>query len=178
MDNQPVNEVPVPSTENGARAVNLSAEREDTKPVEAKQDTSKGTGSLAVRKSSPSKSKGSGGLVVHQPSGLPNNRPIISSGVQIVGTFIDGGIRPIGASDSHLVESDYHYGNRPIAANYPEVTSLVHLEEAPLFYGRPVAANYPDVAHRVNLENAEIFYKRPIASNDIDDPITLMGYLD
>lgn len=172
------NEIETPSTENGARVVNLSAEREDTKTVETKQDTSKGTGSLAVRKSSTSKSKNSGGLVVHESTGLPNNRPIISSGVQIVGTFVDGGIRPIGASDSHLVEPDYHYGNRPIAANYPEVTSLVHLEDAPLFYGRPVAANYPDVARRVNLENAETFYNRPIASNDIDDPITLMGYLD
>lgn len=177
MDNH-TNEVETPSTENGARVVNLSVEREDTKTVETKQDTSKGTGSLAVRKSSTSKSKSSGGLVVHESSGLPNNRPVISSGVQIVATFTDGGIRPIGASDSHLIESDYHYGNRPIAANYPEVTSLVHLEDAPLFYGRPVAANYPDVAHRVNLESAEIFYNRPIASNDIDDPITLMGYLD
>lgn len=178
MDNQSMPEISVPSAENGARGVKLSAEREDATTVEAKQDTAKGTGSLAVRKSSTSKSKTSGGLVVHQPTGLPNNRPVISSGVQIVGTFIDGGVRPIGASDAHLVESDYHYGNRPIAANYPEVTSLVHLQEAPLFYGRPIAANYPDVAHRVDLENAETFYNRPIASNDIDDPITLMGYLD
>lgn len=95
------------------------------------------------------KTKSSSGIeLLPTPQGLPTNRPIEASKLQVVGTYgAVGGTRPIGASLMEMSGSLTISGNRPIA--------LSHLNITETYSGN-----------------------RPVASNDIDDPSTLMGFLD
>ncbi|ERN39859.1 hypothetical protein KR51_00036410 [Rubidibacter lacunae KORDI 51-2] len=78
------------------------------------------------------------------------NRPVEASNLAIAGTFRSlGGERPIFANGMQTVGSFTDAGIRPIAAS-------------PL----KVAENYSN------------FGNRPVASNEIDDPGSLMGFLD
>ena len=95
------------------------------------------------------KSKQTGGIeLLPTPKGLPSNRPVEASKLDIVSTYgAMGGTRPVGASLMEMSGSLTISGNRPIA--------LSHLNITETYSGN-----------------------RPIASNEIDDPGTLMGYLD
>lgn len=68
--------------------------------------------------------------VVSTYSSVGGERPVVSSGMDIIGTMAISGIRPIAASHLHISETYAVMGNRPVA------------------------------------------------SNEVDDPTTLMGFLD
>ena len=125
---------------------------------ETTETTGRTTGARGRRpKSTPSKassalslkSKQTGGIeLLPTPKGLPSNRPVEASKLDIVSTYgAMGGTRPVGASFMEMSGSLTISGNRPIA--------LSHLNITETYSGN-----------------------RPIASNEIDDPGTLMGYLD
>jgi hypothetical protein len=82
--------------------------------------------------------------------GMPN-RPIEHSDLEITGTIM--GKRPIVKADSVMS------------------VSLVHSSEI-----RGAMANRPVAV--TNLQITSMLMNRPVASNQIDDPNTLMGFLD
>jgi hypothetical protein len=83
-------------------------------------------------------------------SSLPNHRPIESSHLEIVKTFSSvGSLRPITRSELKTEGHIILSGNRPIGARSLEIS-----------------------------ESYSVMGNRPVASNVIDDPRTLMGYLD
>jgi hypothetical protein len=78
--------------------------------------------------------------------------------------------RPV--EHSHLEIAGMLSPNRPIfKANSNSDLAFIHLEDAVgALANRPI-----EVSH---LQITSMIMNRPIASNDIDDPITLMGFLD
>ncbi len=81
---------------------------------------------------------------------LPGNRPIESSHLNIVSTYhAVGGDRPVVASGLDIKEMISVSGNRPIVASHLQIS-----------------------------ETYKVMGNRPVASNAIDDPQTLMGFLD
>ncbi len=93
----------------------------------------------------------SGGLkLLTQPSGLPSNRPIEASHLKVVSTYTSvGGSRPVTASGIEVSNTLTVSGNRPITVSHLKIS-----------------------------ETYSVMGNRPVASNEIDDPLTLMGYLD
>jgi hypothetical protein len=93
----------------------------------------------------------SGGLkLVHQSAGLPENRPVEASHLKVVSTYTSvGGERPVTASGMEVSGTLAISGNRPIAVSHLKIS-----------------------------ETYAVMGNRPVASNDIDDPATLMGFLD
>ncbi len=80
---------------------------------------------------------------------LPQNRPIEPSHLEIVRTYTSvGSNRPVTKGTVHFNSSLTISGNRPIAVS------------------------------TLKVSDTHILGNRPIASNEIDDPATLMGYLD
>jgi hypothetical protein len=81
---------------------------------------------------------------------LPGNRPIEAGHLNVVSTYSSvGGERPVVSSGMDIVGTLTISGNRPIAASH------LHISETYAVMGN-----------------------RPVASNEIDDPTTLMGFLD
>jgi hypothetical protein len=78
--------------------------------------------------------------------------------------------RPI--EHSHLEIVGMLSANRPIfKANTRDDVALIHLEDAVgALANRPIEASH--------LQITSMVMNRPIADNDIDDPVTLMGFLD
>lgn len=94
--------------------------------------------------------KGALALAAPKQTLLPGNRPVEASHLKVVSTYTSvGGLRPIVASGLEISDTLAVSGNRPIA--------LSHLEISEIY---------------------SVMGNRPVASNDIDDPETLMGYLD
>jgi hypothetical protein len=82
--------------------------------------------------------------------GMPQNRPIEVSHLKIVSTYNSiGATRPVGASGMEISSTLAISGHRPISVSH------LHISETFTVMGN-----------------------RPVASNEIDDPITLMGFLD
>jgi hypothetical protein len=77
------------------------------------------------------------------------NRPIARTDLRVIDSIAIPGNRPVFASNLQILDTDTLPGHRPIMASNPSLMNANHL-----------------------LGN------RPIASNDVDDPLTLMGYLD
>ena len=102
-------------------------------------------------KSEPAANSAPTQIQVAQPTAIIPNRPIEESHIEVVGTLM---------------------GNRPIfKADSVSAITLVQSEESVgVMANRPVAMT--------NLEITSMNMNRPIASNEIDDPYTLMGYLD
>jgi hypothetical protein len=89
-------------------------------------------------------------LSVPQRTLLPNNRPIEPSHLQIVKTYSSvGSDRPITKSGIEVSNTMVISGNRPIALSHLQIS-----------------------------ETYAVMGNRPVASNEIDDPSTLMGYID
>jgi hypothetical protein len=89
-------------------------------------------------------------LSVHKNTLLPNNRPIEPSHLQIVRTYSSvGGSRPVSKSGIQVSNTLTISGNRPIAVSTLKIS-----------------------------ETYSVMGNRPVASNEIDDPTTLMGYID
>jgi len=81
---------------------------------------------------------------------LPGNRPVEASHLNVVSTYTSvGGMRPVTASGMEVSGTLAISGNRPIAASHLQVS-----------------------------ETYTVMGSRPVASNEIDDPATLMGFLD
>jgi hypothetical protein len=95
------------------------------------------------------KPKTAGGLdLLPTPKGMPSNRPIEASKLHVVSTY--GSMGAIRPIGASTMEMS---GTMAISGNRPIALSHLHISEI-------TAGN------------------RPIASNEIDDPYTLMGYLD
>ena len=89
-------------------------------------------------------------LSVPQTTLLPGNRPIEPSHLQIVHTYSSvGSSRPVTKSDIKVSSTMVLSGNRPITLSGLQIS-----------------------------ETSTVMGNRPVASNEIDDPSTLMGYLD
>ncbi|MDJ0688135.1 MAG: hypothetical protein QNJ41_06480 [Xenococcaceae cyanobacterium MO_188.B32] len=89
-------------------------------------------------------------LSVNKGTLLPNNRPIEPSHLEVVGTYSSLG------------------ANRPIAKGSMKISSSITVSGH-----RPIAVSTLNVS-----ETHTIMGNRPVASNEIDDPASLMGYLD
>jgi hypothetical protein len=125
-----------------------------------------------------------GAIQVSAPLAL-GERPIGQGGLEVVESYSEAGLRPIGAS--HLDIYGMILNNRPIMASHLKVldtnaladhrpifaSDLVMRDDLTLPGGRPIMASDPDLLAAQLLPGG-----RPIASNDIDDAETLMGYLD
>lgn len=95
------------------------------------------------------KPKHIGGLdLLPTPKGMPTNRPIEASKIHVVSTYGSMG------------------ATRPVGASTMEVSSTMTVSG-----NRPIALSHLHISE-ITAGN------RPVASNDIDDPNTLMGYLD
>ena len=125
---------------------------------ESTETTGRATGSRGRRpKSTPTKessalslkSKQSGGIeLLPTPKGLPSNRPIEASKLHIVSTYGAVG------------------GTRPVGASLMEMSGSLTISG-----NRPIALSHLKISETYSGN-------RPVASNEIDDPSTLMGYLD
>ena len=81
---------------------------------------------------------------------LPGNRPIEAGHLNVVSTYSSvGGERPIVSSGMDIIGTLAVSGHRPIAASHLQIS-----------------------------ETYAVMGNRPVASNEIDDPTSLMGFLD
>lgn len=92
-------------------------------------------------------------------------RPIAASHLDVYGTILNN--RPIMSSGLQVVEYAIP-GNRPVFAS-----DLIVRDDLTLPGGRPIVASDPHL-----LESNWMIGGRPIASNEIDDSETLMGFID
>ena len=102
-------------------------------------------------------------IAVYQAEPLPGNRPIGAANFEI--SQIEGN-RPIGVSNIQVLDTVAIMGNRPIASSQLEIHEMMTYSG-----NRPITTSSLDIYDF-------LMAGRPIASNDIDDPDTLMGYLD
>lgn len=93
-------------------------------------------------------------------------RPIMASTIEVAGTLIGG--RPIEASHLAIIDTDTIPGHRPVFAS-----ELAVIEADTLPNHRPIAASPGYLMQASTLPGG-----RPVASNEIDDPTSLMGYID
>jgi hypothetical protein len=104
----------------------------------------------ASQPSTEGKEKQTLALSVHKNALLPNNRPIEPSHLEIVSTYSSvGAIRPVSKSGIKVSSTLAISGNRPISLSTLKIS-----------------------------ETYSVMGNRPVASNQIDDPTTLMGYID
>lgn len=85
-----------------------------------------------------------------QAIALPGNRPIEASHLKVVSTYNSVG------------------GNRPIVASGLDVAGTLTVSGS-----RPIIASHLKIS-----DTYTVMGNRPVASNEIDDPLTLMGFLD
>lgn len=104
---------------------------------------------LSVQDKSKESSDGGIHLIKHS-STLPGGRPIEASHLKIVSTY-------------HSIGAD-----RPVTASGMDIKGTLTISGS-----RPIAAS-----HLVISETYSVMGSRPVASNEIDDPTSLMGFLD
>ncbi|ACK67632.1 conserved hypothetical protein [Rippkaea orientalis PCC 8801] len=88
-------------------------------------------------------------LIVEEGN-LPGNRPIEASHLKVISTYTSVG------------------GNRPVTASGMDITGTLTISGQ-----RPIMASHLQVS-----ETYAVMGNRPVAPNEIDDPETLMGFLD
>ena len=92
----------------------------------------------------------SGAIELSPKTTLVGNRPIEPSSIELAESFAAGGnIRPVVKSNLEIVGTISSSGLRPITASTLQIS-----------------------------ETYRVMGDRPVASNEIDDPATLMGYID
>lgn len=133
----------------------------------ATTDTSTTATELVVA-ATPAEEKGA--IQLMQPSvPLPNNRPIGVTGLQVIDIIhVAGSDRPITAGKQKVSEMFHSAGERPVMAATLKVSEVFNIAG-----DRPVMAG--------TLKISEIYSSmgtRPVASNEIDDAVSLMGFLD
>jgi hypothetical protein len=147
--------------------------------------TSKSEGQEFKALPSPSGSSEKQGAIQVRQSGLATqNRPVDTSGSEILETIMMSGARPIMAS--HLEIYGMIFNNRPIMASHlhvvdtdsipghrPIFASELQIIDSTLPGERPIMVSDPHLMEASLLPGG-----RPIASNEIDDGETLMGFLD
>lgn len=109
--------------------------------------------------------------------------PIMPSDIEIVGTILDGGIRPIAASHLDIVGT--LLGNRPITSSHLRIAEVMP-GNRPIFYDDiklidhiEVSGHRPILASDPALMGADMLLgNRPIFTNNTDDAPALMGYID
>lgn len=119
-----------------------------------------------------------------QPAGYVGDRLVAQNEFEIAELFSEAGLRPIGTSNMAVFGTILN--DRPIMATNLRVVEYAIPGHRPIFAsdvvvrddltlpgGRPIVASDPHL-----LEASLLPGGRPIASNEIDDPMTLMGYLD
>lgn len=125
-----------------------------------------------------------GSIQLHQQASLSGfNRPVMSSEMEVVETYSEAGLRPIAAS--HLQVYGTMLNNRPIACSSLRLYDTLP-GSRPIFYseiqmieGTGLPGDRPImVSPAALLEGSTLPGNRPIASNEIDEPDTLMGFLD
>lgn len=161
----------------------MSSENESqTTAVESNND-SQGTDHAA--KSGQPESNKSSSQIQFRPSGELANRPIGPSDIEVENALSMSGYRPIAASTLEI--SGYLLGNRPISVSHLRVVDVDSLPgHRPIFANdfevldvdtlpghRPIVASSADLMRGSHLPG-----NRPVASNDIDQPESLMGFLD
>jgi hypothetical protein len=111
------------------------------------------------------------------------NRPVMPSDIEVVGEIQSAGTRPIEAS--HLAVFGTILNGRPILSSSLKVAEMLPggrpiffsdfhgVEGAELPGGRPIMVSQPGLLAASTLPGG-----RPIFSNDVDDALTLMGYID
>jgi hypothetical protein len=88
--------------------------------------------------------------LIQPADALPNNRPIEAGHLKVVSTYTSvGGERPVTASGMEVSGTLAISGNRPIAVSHLKIS-----------------------------ETYSVMGNRPVASNEVDDAMTLMGFLD
>jgi hypothetical protein len=109
--------------------------------------------------------------------------PIMPSDIEIVGTILDGGIRPIAASHLDIVGT--LLGNRPITSSHLRISEImpgnrpVFFDDIKLIDHVEMAGHRPILASDPALMGADMLLgNRPIFTNNIDDAPALMGYID
>ncbi|MBP5971242.1 hypothetical protein HW132_00455 [Brasilonema sp. CT11] len=88
--------------------------------------------------------------------------------VEVDNTLPVGGIRPVSSSDLQVVETRNVMGIRPVTGHSFEIAHTMNQSGT-----RPVGTS-----DLVIYETYSAMGNRPIASNTIDDPESLMGFLD
>lgn len=120
---------------------------------------------MPVQIESPEKSKPSA-IQVYKSSPLPENRPIASANPEISDIFAIVANRPVSSSKIKVMET--FSGNRPIFASNLKISDSI-----------TVSGNRPIFASTLKIsESFSVMGNRPVASNEIDDPESLMGFLD
>lgn len=122
-------------------------------------------------------------IQLHQPTAMIQNRPIMPSDVEVVETLTVAGVRPIAASHMALVGS--FLNGRPISASSIKVLDTlpgdrpIFASEIKMVEGTMLPGDRPIMVSDPHLLQASLLPgNRPIASNDIDDPESLMGFID
>lgn len=108
--------------------------------------------------------------------------PVMPSDLEIVGTILDGGIRPIGASHLDIVGT--LGAGRPVTSSHLRIAEMmgnrpIFFDEVKLIDDVDLPGHRPIMVSNPGLMHAEmVLRQRPIYSNAIDDAPSLMGYLD
>lgn len=140
-------------------------EAKNTKKTEKKPDDSTQRTTLQVE-SQPDKGKGSKGAIErYQRMGLPNNRPIGSTHLQISETLSILGNRPVSASHIKIRQTFSASGIRPISNGEIEIAETFSASGV-----RPIGTTH--------LVIEETIMGRPVAANDDNENNGLMGFLD
>ncbi|WP_013323236.1 hypothetical protein [Gloeothece verrucosa] len=132
---------------------NGTQESDNAATSSAKKST-KGTATKEKEKEvvalSVSQGSSAGTNLIKHTDTLPGGRPIEASHLKVVSTYNSvGAARPVVASGMEIKGTLTISGDRPIAAS-----------------------------HLVISETYTVMGNRPVASNEIDDPASLMGFLD
>ncbi|MBW4498341.1 MAG: hypothetical protein KME57_01805 [Scytonema hyalinum WJT4-NPBG1] len=88
--------------------------------------------------------------------------------LEVTDTLAISGIRPVTSSHLQVVETKNIMGIRPTAANTFHTVGSVNISGT-----RPIGSS-----DLVISETYSVMGNRPVASNTIDDPESLMGFLD
>jgi hypothetical protein len=129
-----------------------------------------------------SSDEGQGAIQIHNALAIAAS-PVMPSDIEIVGTILDGGIRPIAASHLDIVGT--LLGNRPITSSHLRIAEVMP-GNRPIFYDDiklidhiEVSGHRPILASDPALMGAEMLLgNRPIFTNNTDDAPALMGYID
>ncbi|MGL5876192.1 MAG: hypothetical protein ACRC2V_00155 [Xenococcaceae cyanobacterium] len=142
-----------PSNTATAKKTTAKSTTTKAKTTETKKSTPANTTTSAPaskeKTSEKSSSQTAGLSLAVRPHMIFGNRPVEPSHLQIVNTYRSvGGDRPVTTSGINVSSTLTVSGNRPIAVSTLQVSE------------------------------SYIMGNRPIASNEIDDPTTLMGFID
>ncbi|MEB3293958.1 MAG: hypothetical protein VKJ24_12435 [Synechococcales bacterium] len=120
-----------------------------------------------------------------QPVAMVGGRPVMPSEVQIVGTIMSAGERPIATSSMEVFGT--FFNGRPIASSSLRLADMLP-GDRPIFYSdvqmlagdAGLPGNRPIMVSPAGMLSAALLPgNRPIFSNQIDpEPAALMGYLD